>query len=78
VQDLALKVGDIHLVEVHDAEFPDAGGGQVHRDGGAESAGADHQDRTVEELPLTLAADVRQDDVAGVALHLLFGEHRRR
>src|SRR5436189_571711 len=78
VEDLALQVGLVDPVEVHDAELAVAGGRQIHRDRGAESAGADHQHRAVEQLPLTPAADVRQDDMAGVALHLVLGEARRR
>src|SRR6266571_7060419 len=78
VEDLALQVGHVDPVEVHDAELADAGGRQIHRGRGAESAGADHQRRAIEQLPLTFAADVRQADMARVALHLLFGEHRRR
>src|SRR5438477_4255068 len=78
MEDLALEVGHVDTVEVDDAELADAGGRQIHRDRGAESAGADHQDRAIQELPLTLAADVRKDDVPRVPLHLLFRKHRRR
>jgi len=30
---LPLEIGVIHGVEIHDAEFADAGGGEVHGDG---------------------------------------------
>ena len=44
VEDLALEIGIIHRVKIHDAEFADAGRGEVHGDGRAEPARADAQD----------------------------------
>ena len=43
VEDLALQIGKIHGVEIHDADFADAGGGEIHGDGRAETARADAQ-----------------------------------
>ena len=74
VQDLALKVGNVDAIEVDDPELADPCGSQVHRDRRAEPARADAQDARVEQLALPGPTDVRQDDVPGVALHLLLGE----
>ena len=77
VQDLALQVRHVHAVEVDDADLPDAGCRQVHRDRRTEAAGADHQHARVEQLALPGSADVRQDDVTRVPLDLVLVEHRR-
>ena len=51
VQDLALQVGDVDDVEIHEADVADAGGGEVERERRAEPAGADQQDaRRLEPL----------------------------
>jgi hypothetical protein len=39
---------------------PHPGGGEVHRDRGAEAPGADHRDRGVEEPALAALADLGQ------------------
>ena len=41
VNDLALEVGEIDRIEIQDAELANAGGGEIHGDGRAESASAD-------------------------------------
>src|SRR2546429_205975 len=68
VEDLPLQVAGVHHVEVHDADASDAGRGQVHRRGRAESTGAQEQHARVEELALTGAADLGEDQVTSVAL----------
>jgi hypothetical protein len=68
VQDLALQVGDLHLVGIHEAEEADAGGGEVVEGGRAEAAAADDQHAPGAELFLGMAAEPGQVEVAGVAL----------
>jgi hypothetical protein len=43
VENLPLQIGKIHRVEIHDADLADAGGGEIHGDGRAETARADAQ-----------------------------------
>jgi hypothetical protein len=76
VQDLALQVGQVDAVEVHDAERPDPGRGQVRGGRRAEATGPDAQHLRVEQLALPLPADPGQDDVPRVPEDLLLGEHR--
>ena len=73
VGDLALEVGEVDDVVVDDAERADPGGGQVERGGRAEAAGAEQQHLRVEQLHLALEADLRDQQVARVALALLGG-----
>src|SRR5437868_14713531 len=69
--DLALQVRLVDAVVVHDPDRPDARGGEVERGRGAESAGADQQDARVEQLQLPGLADLRDQQVAGVAAALV-------
>ena len=74
VQDLALQVGGVDLVHVDDADRADAGGGEVERGRRAEPAGTEQQHLRVEQLLLALDADLGQQQVALVAVHLLGGQ----
>jgi hypothetical protein len=67
VDDLALQVRLVDDVGVDDAEPADAGGREVERRGRAEAAGADQQDLGVEQLQLSLLADLGNEEVAAVA-----------
>src|SRR5439155_1123487 len=78
VQDLALQVAEVDDVEVHQAERADAGGGEIHRRGRAEPAGADAQDLGGLQLALTLDAHLRHDQMAAVAFDLVIGQLRQR
>lgn len=71
---LALQVRQADRVVVDHAQSADAGGGEVLQQRRAQAAGADHQHTGLAQLGLTDAADLRQDDVARVALKLGFGE----
>ena len=77
VDDLALEVGEVDLVVVDDAERADAGRREVERGRRAEPAGAQQQHLRLEQLGLALEADLRDEDVARVALALLLGERLR-
>ena len=78
VDHLALQVAQVHVVVVDDAQGAHAGGGQVEQGRRAEAAGADHQDLGVLEAALADRADLRNDQVPGVALHLVRRQVRRR
>ena len=67
VDDLALEVGEVHRVEIHDAEFADARGGQVHRDGRAEPARADAEHAGGANFLLALQPHFGQNQMPRVA-----------
>lgn len=71
VYDLALEIGEIDGVEVDDANFADAGGGEIHGDGGTEAASADAKDAGGADFLLSGQADFGQDQVAGVTPYLV-------
>ena len=77
VDHLALQVGQVDLVVVDDAERADARRGQIQGGRGAEPAGADQQHLGLEQLLLPLEADLRNQQVARVALALLGRERDR-
>ncbi len=71
VHDLALEVGEIHVVAVADRQAADAGGSEIQRHRRAEPARADDEGVRGEQLLLPLDADLRQQDVAAVAQELV-------
>jgi hypothetical protein len=66
VNDLALEIGEIDGVEVDNADFADTCGGEIHRYGGTEAAGADAKDAGGADFLLSGQTDFWQDQVAGV------------
>jgi hypothetical protein len=40
---LSLEIGDVHGIEIHEAECADSGRGEIERSGGAEPAGTDEE-----------------------------------
>ena len=74
VDDLALQVGLVDLVELGDAERADAGRGQVEQRRAAEAAGADDEHLGVLQPLLPGHPDVGDDQVAAVAAYLVDGE----
>ena len=77
-RNLPLQVGEIDDVEIDEAEFADAGRGEIQTERRAESTGADQQHLGVLELELTFHADLGHDQVAAVAQDLFVGEAGRR
>ena len=71
VGDLALQVGQLHLVVVHQRQAADAGTAQVQGDRRAQSARADHQRVRGQQPLLAFDADVIEQDVARVAQELV-------
>ena len=74
VDDLALEVRLVDLVELRDAERAHTGRGQVEQGGRAEAAGADHEHLGVLQPLLTRHPDVGDDQVTAVAAYLVDGE----
>ena len=74
MDDLALQVRLVDLVELRDAERPHAGCGQVEQRRAAEATGADHQHLGVLQPLLTGHPDVGDDQVAAVATYLVDGQ----
>ena len=74
VDDLPLQIGQRNRVVIDDAERADAGGGEIFEHRRAEPAGADHQHPRALQPLLPRTADLRQHDVARVALQFFVGE----
>ena len=74
VDDLALQIREIDRVVVDDAERADPGRGKIEQERRAEPARADHQHARRHQPRLPLLADLVENQVAGVALELRFGE----
>ena len=70
VQNLSLKVALVDGVEIDDAERADAGRGEVERRRRSQAAGADAQHAPALDAPLSVDADLGQDEVPAVALNL--------
>ena len=74
MQDLALEVGQLDEVGIHQPQPADAGGGEVEEGRRTEAAAADDQHAPGAEAFLGMAAEAGQVEVPGVALPLLGGE----
>jgi len=74
VDDLALEVGLVDLVELRDADRAHAGRGQVEQRWAAQAARADDQHLGVLQPLLPRHPDVGDDQVAAVTAHLVDGE----
>ena len=78
VEDLALEVGEVHGVEIHDAELADAGGGEIHGDGRAEPARADAQHAGGANFLLARQPDFGQNQVPRVAADFVAVQFHKR
>ena len=74
VKNLALQIGEIDVVEVNDAEFADAGCGQIHGDGRAESSRANTQDTRGTDFLLAGQTDFGKDQVPRVTADLIVAQ----
>ena len=70
VQHLALKVGELHPVKIHQGEPADPGHRQVLAGGAAQSPGADHQHPGLLERLLPLEIERFKNDLTVVAQQL--------
>src|ERR1019366_946639 len=71
---LPLQVRKVHHVEVHEAERADARRREVERERRAEAARSHAQHACGLQLLLPVEADLRHDEMTGVALELLAAE----
>src|SRR5437868_5306667 len=71
MDDLALQVGQRHLIVIDDAERADAGGGEIEQHRAAQAAGADDQNLGVLQLALAGPTHFLQHDVPGIAFKFL-------
>jgi hypothetical protein len=78
VKELALEIRGIDVVGIEETQPPDARGSEVKRGGRAESAGSDEEDGSIFQAQLPGLADLRNQEVAGVAGFLFGAEHALR
>jgi hypothetical protein len=71
VHDLALQVGEIDGVVIHQRDVAYPGRGQVHGRRRAQAAGTDHQGMALQQAGLAFDVDLVEQDVARVAQQLL-------
>jgi hypothetical protein len=71
VEDLALKVGEVHGVEIRQDQPPDTGRGEIHRHGRAQPAESDDEDAGLSESLLAFDAELGQQDLAAIAQELV-------
>jgi hypothetical protein len=77
VKNLPLKIGQIDIVEIDNAERPNAGGCQIKRGRRSKSSGADAQDARSFESILTLGCNLGHDEVTRVALQFFNAQSHR-
>ena len=78
VHDLALQVGGVDDVVVDDPDGADPGGRQVEQCGRPQAAGSDDEHARGAQPALAVAAEIGQEQVAGVAGAFPRGELRAR
>ena len=74
MKDLALKIREVHLVEIHQTKLANTGRRQVEGDGGAEAAGPDAKDAGGANFLLAFEADFGQDEVTRVTAQFVIVE----
>jgi hypothetical protein len=77
VKNLPLKIGQIDIVEIDNAEGPDARGCQVKRGWRSKSSGADAQDARSFESILPLGCNLGHDEVTRVASQFFNAQSHR-
>jgi hypothetical protein len=75
VDDLTLKVGNLHHIRISDSDSADTGCRQIESSRRTERPGADNKDSAVQQLLLALAPHLLEDDMTGIAFNLLVGKH---
>ena len=78
MDDLPLQIRKVNDIEIHEADGADTGCCQIHRRGCAEAARADDEHLAIEQLLLSLATNLLQDDVSRVTLELRIREIAHR
>ena len=72
MEDLALEVGEVDAIVIDETDFADAGGGEIHRDGRAETSGPEAEDTRGLEAALAFGTDFGEGEMAGVTRTLRF------
>ena len=75
VENLAMQIRNVDVVEVGETDPSDACGSEIHQYRTAEASGADDEYGSALELLLSLLADFGKNEVARVAFALEFGKH---
>ena len=70
VKYLPLEIGAVHYVEIHDSKPSDARGGEIECSRRAEPAGTDDKNLRGHQSPLSVEADLLQQDLSIVTLCL--------
>src|SRR5712692_1732839 len=73
-RNLALKIREIHNIEINQTELADARGRKIQAQRRTEPSRADEQYLGVFQLELPVHPDFRHDEMAAVAQNLLFGK----
>ncbi len=74
VEYLALEIGEVDGVVVHDADMSYSSGGEVVCHWGAEASGTDDEDMGRAELMLPLFAEMWEEDVASETFLIVVGQ----
>ena len=74
VQHLALKVAEVHDIEVNEPDTTDAGGGQIQSQGRTKAARADQENARAFQPLLALQRHLRHDQVPAVTSDFLRGK----
>lgn len=74
MDNLSLEIAQVDLVGIYDAYGANAGSSKIERDGSSETASTHYQHACVHYLLLSFHTHVLEQDVARIALYLLFGE----
>ena len=74
VERLALEIAEVDRIAVDDRQPAHPGAGQCGNGSGANPAGTDHDDVGGLQPLLPNPADLRQDDVARIAIEFVVGE----
>jgi hypothetical protein len=74
VDNLALQVGVINDVKIHDAEGADSSGGQIQNERRSQAAGSNTKHLRLLQLELTVHADFLHDQVARIAQDFIVAE----
>ena len=74
MDDLSLEVAQIHDIAVDNADRSYTGSSEIHGGRGSEATRTDDKHFGVEDLLLTLQADILKENVAAVTLYLRFSE----
>ena len=76
-QDLALEIGEIHAIEIDEADASNARGGEIQAEWRSKTAGANAQNFGLLELQLPVHADFRHDQVTAIAQDFFLGKRNR-